>query len=306
MRIVATAQRLQPREDGRIEAGRDGRLALEPEPDLLVRHVEQRLELVQLGRGEPCELSRREGAEDQIELAGSPAAVPGTISRLRRVSEEPPSDDAIVMAGHIAAGRGAGASVALRGAPPISLPSMRPAILFPLFAETRTLAGIGPKLEKLIARVAGARLVDLIFHLPAGVIDRSYRPRLIEAETGRIATLTLNVLDHVPPHDRRQPYRVRCSDETSMIELVFFHGHADYLQRMLPVGSQRVVSGRIEHFQGRPQMAHPDYILTPDEASEMPLIEPIYRLTEGLRAQIAGARDPWRAGESAGDARMAG
>jgi ATP-dependent DNA helicase RecG len=159
---------------------------------------------------------------------------------------------------------------------------MRPAILFPLFAETRTLAGIGPKLEKLIARAAGSRLVDLIFHLPAGVIDRSYRPRLIEAEAGRIATLTLHVLDHVPPRDRRQPYRVRCSDETSTIELVFFHAHADYLQRTLPVGSQRIVSGRIEHFQGRPQMAHPDYILTPEDAAEMPLIEPVYRMTEGL------------------------
>ncbi len=159
---------------------------------------------------------------------------------------------------------------------------MRPAILFPLFAETRTLPGVGPKLEKLIARVAGSRILDLIFHLPSGVIDRSYRPSLMEAESGRIATLTLNVLDHVAPRDRRQPYRVRCSDATATIELVFFHAHADYLMRMLPPGEKRIVSGRIEHFNGRPQMAHPDYILTPAEAAEMPLIEPVYRLTEGL------------------------
>ena len=64
---------------------------------------------------------------------------------------------------------------------------MRPAILFPLFADIRTLPGVGPKLEKLVRKVAGARLVDLALDLPVGVVDRSYRPRLIDAEPGPIA-----------------------------------------------------------------------------------------------------------------------
>src|SRR5271169_5968448 len=106
--------------------------------------------------------------------------------------------------------------------------SMRPSILFPLFAETRTLPGVGPKVEKLIARVAG--------------------PRLIDAEEGRIATFTLNVLDHLPRRDPRQPNRVRCSDDSATIELVFFHANVDYLARALPVRTQRLVSGRIERF----------------------------------------------------------
>ena len=88
---------------------------------------------------------------------------------------------------------------------------MRPAILFPLFADIRTLPGVGPKLEKLIAKVAGPRLVDLIFDLPVGVIDRSYRPKLIAAEAGRIATVEVNVLDHLPPRVKSQPYKVRVS-----------------------------------------------------------------------------------------------
>ena len=83
--------------------------------------------------------------------------------------------------------------------PIISFEAMRPAILFPLFAEIRTLSGVGPKLEKLIAKVAGPRLVDLVFDLPVGVVDRSYRPKLIAAEPGRIATVEVNVLDHLPP-----------------------------------------------------------------------------------------------------------
>jgi ATP-dependent DNA helicase RecG len=162
---------------------------------------------------------------------------------------------------------------------------MRPAILFPLFAETRTLSGVGPRIEKLIAKVAGTRLLDLIFDLPCGVIDRSYRPTLAAAEPGRIATVTLNVLDHAMPRDRRQPYRVRCSDGTAAIDLVFFHGHADYLQKTLPPGSTRVVSGRIERYKDKLQMPHPDYVVEPGQEGELPLHEPVYALTEGLPAK---------------------
>jgi ATP-dependent DNA helicase RecG len=162
---------------------------------------------------------------------------------------------------------------------------MRPAILFPLFAETRTLAGVGPRLEKLIARAAGSRILDLALDLPVGVLDRSYRPSLIEAEEGRIATLVVNVLDHLPRRDPRQPFRVRCSDDTAMIELVFFHASAEYLLRMLPPGTKRLISGRIERFGSRLQMPHPDHIVPPEEAASIPLHEPVYRLTENLTAK---------------------
>jgi len=162
---------------------------------------------------------------------------------------------------------------------------MRPSILFPLFAETRTLPGVGPKVEKLIARVAGPKLVDLVFDLPVGVVDRSYRPKLKEAEPGRIATVTVNVLRHVPSKDKRRPYRVQCSDDTALIDLVFFHGHADYLNKQLPVGSQRVVSGRVEQFRDQLQMAHPDFIVPPEQVNELPQHEPVYALTEDLTAK---------------------
>jgi ATP-dependent DNA helicase RecG len=162
---------------------------------------------------------------------------------------------------------------------------MRPAILFPLFAETRTLPGIGPRLQKLIARAAGTKLLDLIFDLPSGLIDRSYRPRLIDAEEGRIATVLVNVLDHLPPRDKRQPYKVRCSDDSAAIELVFFHANAEYLNKMLPVGSKRLISGKIERFANRLQMPHPDHIVAPEEADALTLQEPVYRLTEDLPAK---------------------
>src|SRR3984957_13853623 len=162
---------------------------------------------------------------------------------------------------------------------------MRPSILFPLFAEIRTLSGVGPKLEKLIARLVGPRLVDLVFDLPVGVVDRSYRPKLIAAEPGRIATVAVGVLDHRPPRVKSQPYKVRVSDDTAVMELVFFRAAPDYLMEILPPGSQRLVSGRIEKVKDNLQMAHPDYVVAPADAASLPQHEAVYALTEGLPAK---------------------
>src|ERR1051326_4181631 len=165
---------------------------------------------------------------------------------------------------------------------------MRPSILFPLFRETRTLAGVGPKLEKLIARVAGTRLLDLVFDLPVGAIDRSYRPKLKDAEPGRIATVEVAVCDHLPSRDPRFPYKVRCADETAYIELVFFRVRGEYLKNSLPTGSKRIVSGRIERYREGLQIVHPDFIELPDDNALMPLHEPVYALTEGLSNKMIG------------------
>jgi len=159
---------------------------------------------------------------------------------------------------------------------------MRPSILFPLFAEIRTLSGVGPKLEKLIAKVAGPRLVDLIFDLPVGVVDRSYRPKLIAAEPGRIATLEVHVLDHFPPRVKSQPYRIRVSDDTAAMDLIYFRADAKYLSALLPTGSRRLISGRVESFKDRLQMPHPDYVVAPEDAASLPQHEAVYGLTEGL------------------------
>lgn len=159
---------------------------------------------------------------------------------------------------------------------------MRPEILFPLFAPAHTLPGIGPRLEKLLERIAGPKVVDLLWHLPTGLIDRRSRPKIAEARDGEIATMEVTVGLHVPPRTKRLPYRIHVSDETGEMQLVFFNARQDYLMRILPEGARRIISGRIELYQGAPQMTHPDHIVVPDDLAEMPLLEPIYPLTAGL------------------------
>ena len=165
---------------------------------------------------------------------------------------------------------------------------MRPEVLYPLFAPTTTLPGIGPRLGKLIERIAGRTVAGLCWHLPTGVIDRRFSPKLAEAPEGAVVTVSVTVDAHLPPANRRLPYKVRCHDETAGLMLVFFHGPGEYLVRQLPVGQERVVSGRLEVYGGHLQMTHPDYIATPAEIAQLKRVEPIYPMTAGLTPRILG------------------
>ncbi len=158
----------------------------------------------------------------------------------------------------------------------------RPAILFPLFAGLETLEGIGPKTAKLFAQIPVERPRDLLFTLPLAVIDRRLRPTIRGAALPGTVTVEVTVGAHVPPRRKGGPARVFVRDEATEWQLVFFHAKGDWLQRQLPTGQRRIVSGKVEIFDGMAQMAHPDHILRPEEAGDLPEFEPVYPLTAGL------------------------
>ncbi|MBL24285.1 MAG: ATP-dependent DNA helicase RecG [Rhodospirillaceae bacterium] len=164
---------------------------------------------------------------------------------------------------------------------------MRPQILFPIFASVTSLNGVGPRIAKLIENLAGSNLVDLIWHLPREIVDRRFSPSVGDAPADRLCTLTVTVEKHEKGYQRR-PYRVRCSDESGFLTLVFFHAKEDYLLRLLPPGETRIVSGTVEVFNDEKQITHPDYVLKPDDADTMPSVEPVYPLTAGLTLKTLG------------------
>ena len=168
---------------------------------------------------------------------------------------------------------------------------MRPEILNPLFRPVTSLAGIGPKLGTTLGRLVegpeagGApRVVDLLLHLPVGIIDRRRQPGIALSPEGAIVTLHVRVDRHVrPPRgNRRVPYRVFAHDDTGEIALTFFHANDAWLERTLPVGETVYVSGRMEWFNGRPSMVHPDHIVGEVDFASLPLVEPVYPMTAGL------------------------
>jgi ATP-dependent DNA helicase RecG len=159
---------------------------------------------------------------------------------------------------------------------------MRPQSLTPLFAQVTSLPGIGPRLGKLVERLAGGLVLDLLWHLPVGVIDRRNAPTVAKAQAGTVATITVTVDEHVVPHNRRAPYRVWCSDKTGRLCLTYFNGREDYLKKLLPIGERRVISGKVELYQGDVQMTHPDHVVPVEELESILRVEPVYGLTTGL------------------------
>jgi ATP-dependent DNA helicase RecG len=165
---------------------------------------------------------------------------------------------------------------------------MRPNILNPLFAAVTTLAGIGPKLGKVFARLFGredgARVIDVLFHLPSGAVDRRASPKLKDVVPGTVVTVAVDVERHRPPPPNRPrlPYRIETSDDTGTLTLTFFSARKDYLEKLLPVGARRYVSGTAALYDGMLQMVHPDRVVDEAGLVKLPPVEPIYPMTEGL------------------------
>jgi ATP-dependent DNA helicase RecG len=172
---------------------------------------------------------------------------------------------------------------------------MRPDALNPLFAPAQSLTGIGPRLNLLLKKclalppgVAEPRVIDMLWHLPTGVIDRRAEPTVRDAVPGSIVTLCVRVLKHKPPPrgNVKAPYKVTCEDDTAKLDLVFFHAERKFIERQLPEGEMRYISGRIERYGEKLQMAHPDYIVPPEARGDLPMLEPVYPLTAGLSGKV--------------------
>ncbi|HTK13440.1 MAG TPA: ATP-dependent DNA helicase RecG [Xanthobacteraceae bacterium] len=169
---------------------------------------------------------------------------------------------------------------------------MRPNHLNPLFAALTSLSGVGAKLEALYRRLLGRgeetpRVIDVLLHMPSGTIDRRARPKLNEVVPGTVVTVAVTIDAHRPPPPGRRgraPYRIQAHDETGDITLTYFNGRKDYLDKLLPEGARRYVSGTAELYDGMLQMVHPDRVVDEANLASLPLIEPVYPLTEGLGA----------------------
>lgn len=160
---------------------------------------------------------------------------------------------------------------------------MRDEHLFPLFAELDTLPGVGPKLKVAFERLLGGTTVlDLLLHLPERWLDRRIRESFGDMVPGEVTTVQGEVQSHIAPKGGSQPYKIRMADESGFLTLIFFRGDGRWLTGQLPINSERIVSGKMEEFNGERQMVHPDHICDPERDARPPPVEPIYPLTAGL------------------------
>ncbi len=164
--------------------------------------------------------------------------------------------------------------------------SGRPEILFPLFSSLESLEGVGPKTAKSLGAIGIEKPRDLLFTLPHSGVDRSRRASVREVAAPAMVTVEAEVERHIPNSARGRPYRVVMRDAQSDFQLVFFHARPEYLQKILPTGARRLISGRVEIFDGVAQIVHPDHILEPEQGDEIPAFEPVYPLTAGVSLRL--------------------
>jgi ATP-dependent DNA helicase RecG len=162
----------------------------------------------------------------------------------------------------------------------------RPEALWPLFADIKGLDGIGPKMAQALAAAHIETPRDLLYTLPYSCTDRRVRDTVQGADLPAILTVEVLVGRHWPPRSRGGAYRVEVEDAKIRFQLVFFRGNSEYQQKVLPTGQRRLVSGRVELFDGVPQMVHPDHVLKLEEADELPAFEPVYPLTGNVTQKV--------------------
>jgi len=164
---------------------------------------------------------------------------------------------------------------------------MRPDILNPLFAEVEVLKGVGPAVAKPLKRLGLERVVDLLFHLPTGWVERKRVETVDAADSGRVVTVEVTPVNY-RQGGARSPLRVHTTDrDGNYLSLVYFH-NPGWGKKQLPLGEKRIVSGRMELYGQELQIVHPDYVMAPAEAIDLPAREPVYPLSEGLTSRRLG------------------
>ena len=163
---------------------------------------------------------------------------------------------------------------------------LRPPILFPLFSDITVIPGIGSKLQGAFQKCVGSQVMDVLFHLPVGVIDRRHMPPIFSMEEGQVVTTVVKVIDYHEPAVKSKPFKVICSNETGQLTIVFFHAYPDYIKRQLPLNQMRVLSGKIERFGQQINMVHPDYIVPLSGLEDIKKIEAVYPMTAGIGHKI--------------------
>jgi ATP-dependent DNA helicase RecG len=162
---------------------------------------------------------------------------------------------------------------------------MRPEILFPLFAQATTLKGVGPKVAPLVQKLAGPLVRDLALLGPSGLVVRR-ATTAVEAREGEVGVFDVLVDRMFVPSKPGAPLKVRASDDTGFVHLIWFGGDPRHIDRQLPRGERRLVSGKVERFNNEVQIVHPDWIVPVARAAEIPPVEAVYPGTQGLTSRM--------------------
>ena len=153
-----------------------------------------------------------------------------------------------------------------------------------LLSDLSSLKGVGTKTKNLLKKKNINNLFDLLWKLPKSYTDRSLSSKIKDLKIGEIQTVTIIPQKYNFPRVRKLPNRVLCSDETGEIDCIFFNSYEGYIKKILPLGKEITVSGKIGHFRNKYQITNPKYVS--EDSSLIKQTHNKYSLTEGISEKI--------------------
>ncbi len=153
-----------------------------------------------------------------------------------------------------------------------------------LLSDLKSIKGVGLKTSNLLKRKKINSIFDLLWKLPKSYTDRSLSSKIKDLKIDEIQTITIIPQKYSFPRVRNLPNRVLCKDETGEIDCVFFNSYEGYIRKILPIGKEVTISGRIKHFRNKYQLTNPKYIS--EDSSIIKQKHNTYSLTEGISEKV--------------------
>ena len=153
-----------------------------------------------------------------------------------------------------------------------------------LLSDLSVLKGVGLKTTNLLKRKKINTIFDLLWKLPKSYTDRSLSLKIKDLKIDEVQTITIIPQKYSFPRVRNLPNRVLCKDETGEIDCVFFNSYEGYIKKILPIGKEITISGKIKYFRNKYQLTNPKYIS--EDSSIIKQKHNNYPLTEGLTEKV--------------------
>ncbi len=153
-----------------------------------------------------------------------------------------------------------------------------------LLSDLSSLKGVGTKTKNLLKKKNINNLFDLLWKLPKSFTDRSLSSKIKDLKIGETQTVTIIPQKYNFPRIRKLPNRVLCTDETGVLDCVFFNSYEGYIKKILPLGKEITVSGKIGHFRNKYQITNPKYIS--EDSALIKQVHNKYSLTDGITEKI--------------------
>ena len=153
-----------------------------------------------------------------------------------------------------------------------------------LLSDLTALKGVGIKTTNLLKKKNINTLFDLLWKLPKSFTDRSLSSKIKNLKIGENQTVTVTPQKYIFPRIKNLPNRVICSDDTGSLECVFFNSYEGYVKKILPLGKEITISGKISYFKNKYQLTNPKYIS--EDSTLIKQVHNKYSLTEGISEKV--------------------